>query len=116
MPCFSSLLKIYRLFTRYLLTSPIENDINVFGHHICSFTGNLGFGGMMIKVTRLNNSELWVNAELIEFIEATPDTVISLIGHTKIVVKESPQVIVDAVVDYRQKVFGQRPQLIESEE
>lgn len=69
----------------------------------------------MIKVTRLNNSELWVNAEMIEFVEATPDTVISLIGHTKLVVKESPQVIVEAVVAYRRRIFCQRPQIIETE-
>lgn len=69
----------------------------------------------MIKVTRLNNSELWVNAELIEFVEATPDTVISLSSHAKIVVRESPQAIVDAVVEYRRRVFQQRPQVIERE-
>jgi Uncharacterized protein, possibly involved in motility len=32
----------------------------------------------MIYVTRLNNEEFIINAELIEFIEKTPDTVISL--------------------------------------
>lgn len=70
----------------------------------------------MIKVTRLNNSELWVNAEMIEFIEATPDTVISLTSHTKLVVKEPPQVIVDAVVAYRRRIFNQRPRMVEAEE
>lgn len=69
----------------------------------------------MIKVTRLNNSELWVNAEMIEFVEATPDTVISLISHAKIVVKEPPQVIVDAVVEYRRRINFQRPQIVEQE-
>ncbi|MCL4294723.1 MAG: flagellar FlbD family protein [Anaerolineae bacterium] len=69
----------------------------------------------MIKVTRLNNSALWVNAEMIEFVEATPDTVISLISHTKLVVKESPEVIVEAVVAYRQRIFSQRPQIVEAE-
>jgi flagellar protein FlbD len=69
----------------------------------------------MIKVTRLNNCELWVNAEMIEFIEATPDTIVSLTDHTKIVVKESPQAIVDAVVAYRRRIYNQRPQIIESE-
>jgi flagellar protein FlbD len=70
----------------------------------------------MIKVTRLNNSELWVNAEMIEFIEATPDTVISLVGHTKLVVKESPQAIVEAVIEYRRRISAQRPQIIEQEQ
>jgi flagellar protein FlbD len=69
----------------------------------------------MIKVTRLNNSELWVNAEMIEFVEATPDTVISFISHAKIVVKEPPQAIVDAVVAYRRRIYSQRPQIVEAE-
>lgn len=70
----------------------------------------------MIKVTRLNHSELWVNAELIEFIEATPDTVISLINNTKIIAKESPQEIVEAVIAYRRQIFAQRPQITEYKE
>ncbi len=69
----------------------------------------------MIKVTRLNNSELWINAEMIEFVEATPDTVISMISRSKIVVKEPPEAIVEAVVEYRQRVLSQRPRVIERE-
>ena len=69
----------------------------------------------MIKVTRLNDSQLWVNGEMIEFVEATPDTVISLISHTKIVVKEPPEDVVEAVVEYRQRILHQRPQIIERE-
>lgn len=67
----------------------------------------------MIKVTRLNNSQLWVNAELIEFIEATPDTIISMTSHTKIVVKESPEQLVDAVTHYRRRIHSQRPQVFD---
>lgn len=70
----------------------------------------------MIKVTRLNHSELWVNAELIEFVEATPDTVISLVNNTKIIVKESPQAIVQAVIVYRRQILAQQPQIIEYKE
>jgi flagellar protein FlbD len=63
----------------------------------------------MIKVTRLNGSELWVNAEMIEFVEATPDTVISLVTHTKFVVRDSPQAIVEEVIDYRRRIHHQTP-------
>jgi flagellar protein FlbD len=66
---------------------------------------------LMIKVTRLNGSELWVNAEMIEFVEATPDTVISMINLAKIVVKEPPSAIVEAVVAYRHRILHQRPQI-----
>jgi flagellar protein FlbD len=71
--------------------------------------------GAVIKVTRLNDSELWVNAEMIEFVEATPDTVISMINHTKIVVKDRPEAIVDAVVEYRHRILHERPHIIERE-
>lgn len=67
----------------------------------------------MIKVTRLNNSQFWVNAELIEFIEETPDTVISILNKDKIVVKEPGEVIVKAVIAYRRQVFAEMPKLVE---
>lgn len=54
----------------------------------------------MIKVTRLNGKEFVVNAELIQYVEATPDTVITLVNHEKLVVKESIDEVVKRVVDY----------------
>jgi flagellar protein FlbD len=54
----------------------------------------------MIKITRLDGSELVVNANMIETVEATPDTVINLISEKKIVVKESPEEIVARTVKY----------------
>jgi flagellar protein FlbD len=70
----------------------------------------------MIRVNRLNGSELWVNAEMIEFVEATPDTVISLISRAKIVVTQPPDEIVDAIVDYRHRIWQGRPHIVEEEE
>lgn len=58
----------------------------------------------MIKVTRLNGKEFVVNAELIQFIEETPDTVITLLNHEKIVVKESVDDVVRRVLEYRRGV------------
>ena len=55
----------------------------------------------MIKVTRLNNSELVINADLIEFVEATPDTLISLTTGKKIVVRESTDEIIDRVAQFK---------------
>ena len=54
----------------------------------------------MIKVTRLDGSELIVNASMIETIEAHPDTMINLISEKKIVVKEPPEEIVARAVEY----------------
>ncbi|NLK20765.1 MAG: flagellar FlbD family protein [Epulopiscium sp.] len=59
----------------------------------------------MIKVTRLNDSEIIINAELIELIEATPDTVITMTTGRKIVVKETVDDIIDIVVQYKQKIL-----------
>jgi len=51
-------------------------------------------------VTRLNGKEFVVNAELIQYVEATPDTVITLVNHEKLVVKEPIDEIVKRVVEY----------------
>jgi flagellar protein FlbD len=58
----------------------------------------------MITVTRFDGSQLIVNAELIEFVEAMPDTVITLTTGRKVVVLESPANIVDAIVAYRHSI------------
>ncbi|MGB9679882.1 MAG: flagellar FlbD family protein [Thermoanaerobacteraceae bacterium] len=60
----------------------------------------------MIKVTRLNGEEFVVNAELIEFIEKTPDTVISLTTGKKIVVKESVDDIILKTIEYKRKTLS----------
>lgn len=60
----------------------------------------------MIYVTRLNGGEFIINADLIEFVEKTPDTVISLTTGKKIVVKESITEIVDKVIDYKRKILN----------
>lgn len=58
-------------------------------------------------MNRINNKELVVNAELIEFVEATPDTVISLTTGRKLVVLESIDEVINKVVKYKQKINRQ---------
>lgn len=60
----------------------------------------------MIKVTRLRatEAELVVNAELIETIEATPDSVITLTTGHKIIVQESTDEIIRLVVAYKRSI------------
>ncbi len=60
----------------------------------------------MIKVTKLNREEIVINAELIETVQATPDTVITLTTNTKILVKDNVDDIVDKVIAYRQKIMS----------
>ena len=60
----------------------------------------------MIEVTRLNDSKLIINAELIERVEETPDTMIKMTTGTKLIVKESSQEIKDMVIKYKKKIFS----------
>lgn len=59
----------------------------------------------MISVTRLDGSEFIINADLIETIEATPDTVITFAHDKKVVVREAPQEIIERVVLFRHRVY-----------
>ena len=58
----------------------------------------------MIQVTRLNHLPLILNSDLIEHIEATPDTVVSLTTGQKIMVLESAEEIVERVVQFRRMI------------
>jgi flagellar protein FlbD len=58
----------------------------------------------MIHVTRLNGSDLVVNDDLIEFIERTPETVLSLSDGKKVTVKESVEEVLNRIVSFRKSV------------
>ncbi len=59
----------------------------------------------MIQVSRLNGKTFMVNAELIEVIEETPDTVITLTDGKKFIVRESIKELVDAIIQYKRSWF-----------
>ncbi len=58
----------------------------------------------MVKVTRMNGFDFVVNAELIEFIEATPDTVLTLTTGKKFVLKDTVEEVVNKVIEYRKTI------------
>ncbi|HEY3266001.1 MAG TPA: flagellar FlbD family protein [Armatimonadota bacterium] len=58
----------------------------------------------MISVTRLNGEEITINADLIEFIEARPDTVITLTTGHRVMAKESVSQIIKRVVAYERAI------------
>lgn len=62
----------------------------------------------MIKVTRLDGSTLVVNADLILFVESTPDTVIRLTTGERILVKESVDELIRRVLEFSRSA-GSRP-------
>ena len=55
----------------------------------------------MIEVTRLNGQALVINSDLIEFVEESPDTIITLTTGKKIMVQEKSATIIDKVTHYR---------------
>ncbi len=61
----------------------------------------------MIEVTRLNDSKVIINAELIEKIEEAPDTIITLTSGNKIIVKESRQEVRNLVILYKKEIYRQ---------
>ena len=60
----------------------------------------------MISITRLNGSKMYINPELIQTLESTPDTVITLISNKKFIVKDSPQEIAQRFIEYRRKTLA----------
>jgi flagellar protein FlbD len=63
----------------------------------------------MIHLTRLNQAPLVLNADLIEHIEMTPDTVIVLTTGQKILVRETTDEIIEKVVRFRRSVLEGLP-------
>nr|WP_296972469.1 flagellar FlbD family protein [Tepidanaerobacter sp. EBM-38] len=61
----------------------------------------------MIELTRLNGTKFVLNAELIESLESTPDTVITLTTDKKLVVLEKKDEIINKVIQYKKRVFLQ---------
>ena len=60
----------------------------------------------MIHLTRLNRVPLVLNSDLIEHIETTPDTVVSLTTGQKFLVLESADEIIERVIGFRRAVVG----------
>ena len=59
----------------------------------------------MVKLNRLNGAPVTVNADLIETVEATPDTIITLISGKKLMVVESVDHVIEQVIVYRRSLL-----------
>jgi len=57
----------------------------------------------MIKMTRLNGQEVYVNADLILFLEKSPDTVVTLQNGKKLMAKEEIPELVDRIVEFKSR-------------
>jgi flagellar protein FlbD len=66
----------------------------------------------MIKATRLDKTEIYLNPHEIEFMEQTPDTIVTMTTGRKIIVREKVDELVDRIVAYRARIAATaaRPQ------
>jgi flagellar protein FlbD len=60
----------------------------------------------MITVTRLNNTSIIVNPDVIVFIEETPDTIITLLDGEKLMVREKVSEVIRRVIEFKRCVFN----------
>lgn len=58
----------------------------------------------MISVTRINGSKMWLNALLIEMVEETPDTYITLVTGKRLIVLEKASEVISLVKNYSQEI------------
>lgn len=58
----------------------------------------------MIKLTRLNGKPFYINPDLIESLEAQPDTIVALTTGNRVSVKEKPEEIVDRIVEFKARI------------
>lgn len=63
----------------------------------------------MISLTRLSGTVFLLNADLIERVDSTPDTVVTLVDGTKYVVSEPLDVVLGEIVDYRARIVARAP-------
>jgi flagellar protein FlbD len=60
----------------------------------------------VIFITRTNGRQIYINPELIQSVEATPDTVITLAGNKVMIVKESPREVAERFIEYRRRTLA----------
>lgn len=59
----------------------------------------------MIILTKINNQDFAINSDLIETIEQTPDTIITMTTGNKYVVKQSQEEIIRRIIQYKRKIY-----------
>lgn len=59
----------------------------------------------MIKLTKINDQQFYINCDLMEFIESTPDTIISLTTGKKVIVKETADEVIEKIVEFKSRAL-----------
>lgn len=63
----------------------------------------------MITLSRLNGTVVAINPDLITWIEVTPDTIVSLLGGEKIIVREGLDDVISRIIGFRRAIGGGSP-------
>jgi flagellar protein FlbD len=58
----------------------------------------------MIDVMRLDGKKFWVNPHMIESMEVHPDLTLTMLSGNKIIVKNSPEEVIQKIIEYRKKI------------
>jgi len=58
----------------------------------------------MIKVTRLNDIQYYINPHQIEYIELNPDTTLIMLSGKRLIVKENIDEVINGIVEYRKRI------------
>jgi flagellar protein FlbD len=61
----------------------------------------------LIELTRLNGSRLVLNSDLVQYVESSPDTTLTLINGEKLVVREALQQVVELTILYRARLIAE---------
>jgi flagellar protein FlbD len=72
-----------------------------FARHELLKSADINSGGLLVRLTRLNHASVVLNSELIEHIDITPDTVITLTNGQILRVLETAEEVIQRVVEYR---------------
>ena len=65
----------------------------------------------MIQVSRLNNDAYFLNSDMIEQIEETPNTILTLTSGKRLVVLESATEVIDRIVAFRKSLYTELPKI-----
>jgi flagellar protein FlbD len=59
----------------------------------------------MIRLIRLNRESFYLNPDLIQEMETTPDTVLTLSSGVRIVVQDAPETVIDEIVEFKRRIL-----------
>lgn len=96
-----------RVPARTVTNSSVPQDLHTFSRAWpWSIMASIGRGVTMIRVTTMDGRQIVINSDLIETIQATPDTVITFIDGKKLLVKDSVDEVINRVVEFRHRVLA----------